>query len=153
MAASVTWGHGRSAQPKAPPTNGDTTRTLSTGMSKTAAISSRTLPTHWVLSHTVSISSCHRATVTGSSIGTWLSRGMTYSATTRTGAIASAASGSPRRVSPGWPASALRGPGRTAVRSASWKAVTARSSSHVTRTSEAACEACSNESATTRATG
>src|SRR3984893_5021812 len=141
MAASVTWGHGRSAQPKAPPTNGDTTWTLSTGMSKTAAISSRTLPTHWVLSHTVSLSSCHRATVAGSSIGTWLSRGMTYSATTRTGAIARAAAAS-RRVADWamagsgalagadaaafggvlavWPAAALPGPGRTAALSASW---------------------------------
>lgn len=42
-AASVTWGQTRSAEPKAPPTNGEWTRTSSDGMSKTPAISAATL--------------------------------------------------------------------------------------------------------------
>ena len=62
-AAMVTWGQVRRDEPKAPPTNGEITRTFSADRPNTAAISSAVLWTHWVLSHRVRRSPSQAATV------------------------------------------------------------------------------------------
>jgi hypothetical protein len=68
-AATTVCGQQRSPLPKPPPTNGLMTRTASAGRSNTAASSSCVPITHWVLSHTVSLSPSQRAIVACGSIG------------------------------------------------------------------------------------
>ena len=91
-----TCGQTRSAEPNAPPTNGDRTRTSSLRMPNASATWSCTLSTHCVLSWSVSRGPSQTATVACISIGLWYSAGWVYVASTFTSAAASAFSGSPR---------------------------------------------------------
>ncbi len=75
-AATTVCGQQRSPLPKPPPTNGEMTRTDSTGRSNTVESSVWVPTTHWVLSHTVSLSPFQRAMVACGSIGLWWLRAM-----------------------------------------------------------------------------
>jgi hypothetical protein len=138
---------GRSDEPNAPPTNGDTTVTFASGTPKLDARCARTPYTSWVLSKMVSRSPSQNAMAPCGSIGLWCSIGMWYSASTFTGAVRIASSGSPRRLG-GRPCPAVRARARRAFVS-----VACGSASYASFTRRAAYRACSYVSATTSATG
>ena len=96
IAASITCDQVSPLQPKPPPTNGDTTRTLSAATPSVLAAVRRTPEMLWVESYSVSASPSHAAMVAWGSIGWWLSSGVVYVASILVAARSMLSATSPR---------------------------------------------------------